>query len=284
MSERERDRGVPRAVRQRDAVIFAGVAVVSLALIGILWLLARNADSAGVSGSITGVELPDYTASEVCQNWATYWTSTSGVNAAPEPLEVMSNCRQTTDGDWIVPGHVSDPNLTRPVVMTEEQQASVINLETALAAQIGRFNNSMSSDLRERIDRIYDPAMKGIAAHLRDGEPIGAARRLYEEEMNAFLQQPGNQELAAYITWAIGYRQAAFAQFMESCSDPDLQYLVRTCDGTGDSLSVNHIPWTWDLASSLLLDTYLKGIAEGAIEPPPGYEIAGPITGDSAAS
>jgi hypothetical protein len=280
----DQQRGVTGAVRRRDAVIFGGIVAVSLALVGLLWLLARDADSAGVSGSITGVELPEHSASEVCQNWATYWTTTSGVNAAPEPLEAMSNCRQTTDGGWIVPGHVSDPSLVRPIVLSDEQNERVSNLETAIMMQIGRFNNSMSSDLQERIDRIYEPGMKGIAAHLRDGEPIGAARRLYEDEMNAYLEQPGNQELAAYVAWAIGYRQAAFAQFMETCSDPDLAYLVRTCDGTGDSLSVNHIPWTWDLSSSFLLDAYLLGVADGTIVPPPGYEIAGPVTDETAAS
>jgi hypothetical protein len=275
------DLGVCGAVRRRDAAIFAAIIVASLALVGVLWLLARDADSAGVSGSITGVELPDYSAAEVCTNWATYWTTDSGVNAPPEALEAMSNCRQTTEGDWIVPGNAADDRQLRPVTLSDEQADQVSNLEAAIKSQIGRFNSSMTGDLNERIDKIYEPGMKGVAAHLRDGEPIGAARRLYEEEMNGFLEQPGNQELSGYIAWAIGYRQAAFAQFMQACGGDDLQYIRLTCDGTGDSLSVNHIPWTWDLNSSLLLNTYLLGVATGEIAPPPSYDITGPVTDDT---
>jgi len=276
--------GAPASVRRRDAATFGAIILASLALVGVLWLLARNADSAGVSGSITGVELPGHSASDVCANWATYWTTESGVDAPPEALETMSNCRQTTDGGWIVPGNAADDRLLRPVVLSDGEQAQVANLETAIMSQLGRFDTSMSTDLEDRIDRIYDPAMKGVTAHLRDGEPIGATRRLYEDEMNAFLEQPGNQELAAYIAWAIPYRQAAFAQFMQACSSDDLDYLSATCDGTGDTLSVNHIPWTWDLRSSLLLDTYLRGVATGEIDPPPGYEITGPVTDESSTS
>ncbi len=278
------DPGAAPAVRRRDAAIFGAIIVASLTLIGVLWLLARDADSAGVSGSITGVELPNYSASEVCFNWATYWTTDSGVNAPPEALEAMSNCRQTTDGGWIVPGRASDEQLLRPVTLSREQWDRVSNLETAIMSQIGHFESSMSGDLQERIDRIYDPAMKGVAAHLQDGERIGEARTLYGEEMNEFLQQSGNQELSAYIAWAMSYRQAAFAEFMEACGDKDLRYLQLTCDGTGDSLSVNHVPWTWDLRSSLLLDTYLRGVATGEIPSPPGDEITVPVTDDTETS
>jgi hypothetical protein len=269
------------AVRRRDAAVFSGIIVASLALVGVLWLLARDADSAGVSGSITRVELPEYSASEVCTNWATYWITDSGVNAPPEALEVMSNCRQTVDGGWIVPGNAADDRQLRPVILSEEQADEVSNLEAAILSQIGRFNSSMSNDLDERLERIYEPGMMGVTAHIRDGVPIGAARRLYEEQMNAFLERPGNQELAAYIAWAIPYRQAAFAQFLQSCTGDGLYYLRLTCDGTGDWLSVNHIPWTWDLSGSLLLDTYLLGVANGEIDPPPGYEITGPVTDES---
>ena len=77
--------------RSRDPLIFGAICLSALALIGVLWLLARDSESAGVSGSITWVELPDYTADEVCQNWVGYWLNESGVEFTPEFMERKKN-------------------------------------------------------------------------------------------------------------------------------------------------------------------------------------------------
>lgn len=251
----------------RDALIFVVVCGVSLALVGLLWLLARDADSAGTSGPIEQVALPNYTADEVCQNWAGYWIDASGVDPPPEVLERMSNCRQTNAGAWIAAESGAEAGLVRPVVLSDAQRSRVAPLESAIRVQIRSFFDTMSPDLQNGLGRIYDPDAKGVTPHIRDGEPIGTVRRLHGEEMNAFIGRPGNEELAAYVAWAMAERQAAFATFREACLAPGLTYLVRTCDGTGDWLSVAHIPWYWDLGSPLLLDRYLLGVAEGTIDP-----------------
>lgn len=255
------------AGRSRDAAIFALICVLSLGTIGILWFVARDSDAAGVSGSIDWVVLPDYTADEVCQNWVGYWLDESGVEFAPEFMERITNCRETFDGTWIASQSGMEEDLVRPVSLTAEQRESVAELESTIQRQIRTFFDSMSPDLAAALGEIYSPELRGVIPHVQEGEPILGARRLHGDEMNAFIEQPENEALAAYIRWVVTDHRAAIDEFRAACQTPDTEFLTRSCDGTLDQLSLNHIPWFWDLQAPLLLDTYLLGVAEGRIDP-----------------
>jgi hypothetical protein len=260
-------------------VIFLSILAVSAIVVGLLWLISRNADSAGVAGNVLDVDPTPYSSSEQCQNWATYWTTDSGVDVPAEALEAISNCRQTTDGDWIVPANAADPRLARPVVLTSSEQAQMQNLQNQIQSSIDRFEMLESSKLKQAISGkdhgIYDPLVHGVVGHLIDGRAISNARNLYKDELNNFLQTPGNEALASYTEWIVGYRQAAFNELMTRCSGSEFDYLRAACTGTADSLIINYVPWTWDLSDSLLLDTYLRAVLDGNAPAPPGFTAYG---------
>jgi hypothetical protein len=263
---------------RRDPLIFGSILAVCIVVIAFLWLISRNADSAGVAGNVLDVDPTPYSASEQCQNWATYWTTESGVDVPPTALEAMSNCRQTVDGDWIVPANAGDSRLARPVTFTDAEQAQVQNLENQIVSSIQRFQLLESSDLKDAIsgkNGIYKPQVDGVDGHLIDGRQISNARNLYKDELNDYLALPGNEELAAYTEWIVGYRQAAFAQLTANCSGSEFDYLRAACKGTGESLIINYVPWTWDLMDSLMLDTYLRAVLDGNAPEPPGFGAYG---------
>ena len=253
--------------RSRDPLIFGAICLSALALIGVLWLLARDSESAGVSGSITWVELPDYTADQVCQNWVGYWLNESGVEFTPEFMERITNCRETTEGTWIASTTGAEANLVRPVVLSDEQLASVDGIRTDVLTQLRGFFDEMSPELSDALSQVYTPEVAGVIPNVQPGVPISNARRLHGDEMNAWIDQPGNEALAAYIYWAVTDRRAAIDEFRLACRTPDTEFLTRSCDGTLDQLSLNHIPWFWDLQNPLLLNAYLLGVADGTIDP-----------------
>jgi hypothetical protein len=260
---------------RRDPLIFLAIAAVSLILVGSLWLISRNSDSAGVASNVLNVDPVPYTPSEVCHNWATYWTTESGVGVPPAALEGISNCRQMADGTWIVPANAADPRIDRPVVLTDAERAQVQNLENQIQSSIQRFQMLESSDLVAAIGSIYVPEVGGVDGHLKDGQGISTARKLYTDELAVFLANPGNEALKAYTEWIVAYRQAAFAQLTENCLVDKFDYLHNACNGTGDQLSINYVPWSWDLSDSLLLDTYLRAVLDGAAPLPPGFAAYG---------
>lgn len=251
----------------RDAAIFGVICVVALGLVGTLWLLARDSESAGVSGSTTWVELPEYTADEVCQNFITSWLDESGLELTPEFMERITNCRERTDGTWIASESGAEPNLARPLVLTDEQVATTAELDVTLRTQLRAFFDAMSPELSDALSQVYTPDITGVLSHVQPGVPIGNARRLHGDEMNAFLDRPENEALAAYIRWAVTDRRAAIDEFQAACRTPDTEFLTRSCDGTMDRLSLNHIPWFWDLQNPILLNSYLQGVADGRIDP-----------------
>jgi hypothetical protein len=255
------------AGRFRDATIFGAICLGALAVIGALWLLARDSESAGISGSITWVQRPDFTADEVCQNWIGYWLDESGIEFEPAFMERITNCRETTDGTWIASQTGAEANLVRPIAPTDEQRISVAQLDGQIRTQIRGFFDSMSPELSDALSQVYTPELVGVMPNVQAGVMIGNARRLHGDEMNAFIERPENEALAAYIRWAVTDRRAAMEEFRIACRTPDTHFLTRSCDGTLDQLSLNHIPWFWDLQNPLLLNTYLLGVAEGSIDP-----------------
>lgn len=255
----------------RDPLILLSIFAVSLVVVGFLWLISRNADSAGVAGNVLDVDPTPYTASEQCNNWAVYWSNESGLDVPATALEAFSNCRQTADGTWVVPANAADARLARPVAFTAAEQQQIQSLRDQIQSSLGRFQSLESSDLKQAIDSMYDPLVNGVEGHVVPGSRIGTARSLYKDELNTFMQTPGNEALVAYAEWIVGYRQAGFNQLMAACNDDSFAYLRGACAGEGDRLSVNYVPWTWDLSDSLLLDTYLRAVLDGNAPAPDGY-------------
>lgn len=260
---------------RRDPLIFLSIVAVGLIVVGFLWLISRNADSAGVASNVADVDPVPYTPSEVCDNWARYWTTESGVDVPAAALEAMSNCRQVADGTWIVPANAADPRIARPVVLTDAERTQVQNLENQIQSSIQRFQMLESADLVTAISTVYVPDATGVDGHVADGPRIDTTRKLYNNELATFLANPGNEALMAYTQWIVAYRQAAFAQLTANCLVEKFDYLHNACKGTADQLSINFVPWSWDLSDSLLLDTYLRAVLDGTAPAPPGFTAYG---------
>lgn len=256
---------------RRDPLILIAVLALCGSLIGTAWLLGRTADSAGVASNVDNIDPVQYSASEFCQNWATFWMTDSGLGVPAQALEAMSYCRQTADGSWVYPENASDPRLARPVILSTAEQAEIGGLRSQIQSAISRFQFLESSELKSAIAKLYDPEVNGADGHLKDAAPIAGTRRIYQAEFEEFLSAAGSSQLAAYVEWAVQYRQAAFAQLTALCNTDEFQYFQNACRGTGDSFSINYYPWTWDLSDSLLLDTYLRAVLDGTVPAPPGY-------------
>jgi hypothetical protein len=259
------------ATNRRDPLILIAVLALCASVIGTAWLLGRTADSAGVASNVDNVDPVQYTASEFCQNWATFWMTDSGLGVPAQALESFSYCRQTADGSWVYPENASDPRLARPVIFSTAEQEQIGGLRTQIQSAISRFQYLESAKLKTSIDKLYDPNVNGADGHLLDGAGIGGTRKLYQAEFEEFLATPGAGQLAAYVEWAVEYRKAAFAQLTALCNTDEFQYFQNACRGTGDAFSINYYPWTWDLNDSLLLDTYLRAVLDGTAPVPPGY-------------
>ena len=173
------------AVRRRDAATFGAICVIALALIGGLWLLARDSESAGVSGSLVWVELPDYSADEVCDNWVGYWLNDSHIVFTPGFMERITNCREAFDGTWVASSTGNEPNLVRPVQLADDQLASVDGLRTDILNQLRGFFDTMSPELSDALTQVYTSDVTGVIPNVQPGVPIGNARRLHGDEMNA---------------------------------------------------------------------------------------------------
>ena len=261
----------PRA--GRDALILLLVIALSAALVGGLYLIARDADSAGTTGLVTDVPTPDLSAAEVCQNWANYWTRESGVGVPPEALEQMSNCRQTTDGTWIVPVGPDDPRIARPVALSAEEDAATAQLRNDIMQQISEMSGSMPQDVRKGVNRLHSSVADGVVGNVRPDVQIGPTRGAYSDYLKSLADNPNYTAMVSYIRWIIASREAGFDQLTAACAKPEFKYLNKTCSGSWDSLGIGFAPWPWDLTKTLNLEPYLKAVANGETPPPDGYEI-----------
>lgn len=258
---------------RRDPLILLIVILLSAALVGALYLVARGADSAGTTGLVTDVPTPDISASEVCQNWADYWMHESGVGVPAEALERISNCRQTTGGTWIVPSGPDDPRIARPVGLSAEEDIATAQLRSDIQAQIARMSGNLPTDVRNGMNRLHSSLVDGVVGNIKPGAPIGATRGAYSDYLTGLADQPQYAALVSYIRWVIDERQAAYEQLAEACAKPDLGYLNKICGGAREALSIDYSPWPWDLTSDLMLEPYLQAVATGQTPPPDGYQI-----------
>ncbi len=261
----------PRAAH--DALILLLVIALSAGLIGGLYLVARGADSAGTTGLVTDVPTPDISAAQVCQNWADYWTRESGLGVPPEALEQMSNCRQTTDGTWIVPVGPDDPRIARPVTLSAEEDAATAQLRIDIMQQISEMSGSMPADVRKGINRLHSSVADGVVGNVRPDVQIAPTRGAYSDYLKGLADNPNYTAMVSYIRWIIATRQAAFDQLSAACNKPEFKYLNKTCSGSWDGLGIGFAPWPWDLTKTLNLEPYLQAVANGETPPPDGYDI-----------
>jgi len=261
-------RGAPR-----DALILLLVIALSAALVGGLYLVSRGADSAGTTGLVDNVPTPDISAAEACQNWADYWTRESRLYVPVEALEQMSNCRQTTAGEWIVPLGPDDPRIARPVSLTPEEEAATAQLRNDIMQQVSMMSASLPDDVRKGVNRLHSSVADGVVGNVKPDVQIGGTRGAYSDYLKSLADNPNYTAMVSYIRWIIATRQAAFDQLSAACDKPEFQYLNKTCSGSWDSLGIGFAPWPWDLTRTLNLDPYLKAVATGQTPPPDGYDI-----------
>ena len=188
------------------------VIAVSAGLVGGLYLIARDADSAGTTGLVGNVPTPDISAAEVCQNWADYWTRESGLNVPVEALEQMSNCRETTDGTWIVPVGPDDPRIARPVTLSAEEDAATAQLRNDIMQQLSMMSASLPDDVRKGINRLHSPVADGVVGNVNPDVQIGATRGAYSDYLKGLADNPNYTAMVSYIRWLIATRQAGFDQ------------------------------------------------------------------------
>jgi hypothetical protein len=197
----------------------------------------------------------------------------SGLEVPPEALEQMSNCRQTTDGKWIVPVGPDDPRIARPVALSAEEDAATAQLRNAILQQMSMMSGSLPDDVRKDINRLHSTVADGVVGNVRPNVPIGATRGAYSDYLKGLVDNPNYAALVSYIRWIIASRQAGFDQLSAACAKPEFKYLNKTCSGTWDSLGIGFAPWPWDLTKTLNLEPYLKAVANGETPPPDGYDI-----------
>ena len=258
---------------RRDPLILLIVILLSAALVGVLYLVARGADSAGTSGLVTDVPTPDISASEACQNWADYWMRESGVGVPAEVLEQISNCRETTEGTWIVPTGADDPRIARPVSLSAEEDASTAQLRNDIQSQVSRMSGNLPDNVRKGMNGLHSSVADGVVGNIKPGAFVGPTRGAYSDYLTGLADQPQYTALVAYIRWVIDERQAAYDQLAQACAKPDLGYLNKICGGARDALSIDFAPWPWDLTNGLMLEPYLQAVATGQTPPPDGYQI-----------
>jgi hypothetical protein len=245
-----------------DAWIGLGAIATCLALVLGLRMVAKDAPSAGRS-VVVGLPTPVVSTAAGCANFARFWMDGSGVGASAAIIEGISNCRQATDGTWIVPTGADDPRLPKGSVLTDLQVQLAAPLRTKILTQIAGLESEYPSTLRSWLNQLYDPFARAAVGHIRDGYSIRTTRGRYTRLTQAYLMSPDHQELAAYVGWVMARRIDAYDDLKAIClGNPDLEYLRTACLGLEDNLSIRFPPFTWDLKDSYLLESYLASTLE----------------------
>jgi hypothetical protein len=270
-------RGIARRHRIGEVTVVAGLAVVLAVTVGGLFLLARDAPSAH-SNSPTFLPTPFITADSGCEQFATYWMMQSGVKVDAATIEGLTNCWQAADGHWFVPISPSDARLPDGFGLTAAERDATNALRQRLLAEISELDGSLSSSIEHDLDSIYDPRLRPVTGHLKDGVSIGRARGRYTRVVQAFLISPENKELAGYIGWLMARKIQAYNALNDACqSDPATAYLRTVCGGLSDSLSVRFPPYLWDLRNATTLEAYLAyAVRSGLVDPSPAARSQAP--------
>lgn len=237
--------------------IFLALSLLTGTMIGGLYLIARNAASSDVNSPDT-LPTPAITTADACANFANYWMNESGISVDAGVVEGLTNCWLSADGEWFVPTSPNDERLPAGYAMTQEELSETYALRQQLLGEIEELESAFSNSIERDLASIYDPRIRAISGHLKDGEMIGRQRSRYTRVIQAFLLAPEHRALADYVAWLMTDKIDAFESLRTNCeSDPSLDYLRTVCQGIEDSMSVRFPPWTWDLRNSVSLEGYL---------------------------
>ena len=244
--------------QRRDLSILIGIGVVCALVIGGLWIIARDADSA-VQQEQVALPVIQADGPEGCTNFANYWMDDGGVNITAEIVMNLTNCRLDSEGNWFVPSGETDPRLTPESALTAEEDAAVDALRNQIYSDIAALENELPRSLQESLKANYDSVNQPVFGHTRKGTgPLGDKRTRYIRISRAFLNAPENAALAEYVAWAMDRKQAASDEFQAACSaTPDLQFIARACIGVPGEFQVGYIPLVWDLSDPVLIQEYL---------------------------
>lgn len=244
--------------RRRDLSILTGICVLTAVVIGALWLIARDADSA-VQQDEVALPVIQLDGESGCTNFAGFWMDPAGANVPAEVIATLSNCRQDADGNWFVPENSSDPRLTPESVLTDEEIVATAALRGQLYDDIDALGDAIPRSLQEGFKANYDSVNQPVFGHTRKGAaPLGDKRTRYVRIARAFLADPDHAALAGYVAWAMDRKQAASDAFQAACgSSADLQFLARACSGIPGEFQVGYIPLIWDLSDPVLIQEYL---------------------------
>jgi hypothetical protein len=246
-----------RRRRFGELPIVVGMGVLTLLIMAGLYFASRNQPSSE-SNHPSVLLTPVISVDQGCDNFATYWMSDSGVPVTAEQIEALTNCWQAADGSWFVLTSPTDPRLPTHFAMTDNERLETRSLRQDLVAQMSGLEQSLSRSMQRDLESIYDPRVRPVSGHLKDGQSITRARSRYSRVVQAYLMSPENTELAAYVGWLMGRRIDAYNDLNKACqTNSETEYLNTVCNGLGDSLSVRYPPFIWDLQNPVMLEAYL---------------------------
>jgi len=244
--------------RSRDFRIASGFIVLSILLVGGLWLLARNAPSS-VQQAQVALDVTMVSGEEGCTNFAEFWMDPAGAGVAPEAISGISNCRQVAEGNWYRPSGSVDARLTPAERLTPVEAEAVAPLQEQLLSSLSSLQAAIPRSLQQALGANYDPVNQPVFGHTRKGAPaMGDKRTRYIRITRAFLISPDNVALADYVAWLMDRRQTASDAFLSACTrSSDLVWLQRACNGIPGEFQVGSVPLLWDLQDPVLIQEFL---------------------------
>lgn len=240
--------------RSLGGVVIAGC--ICAALIGLAFLAARNAPSSS-TGLVHRLPTAKVSASEGCENFGRYWTSTSGANIDPIPLELFTNCRILDDGTWVAAESMYGAAPLDESTLTGDQRAELAQLRTAITAQIDGLEDALPAGIANAFAGLHSNQTNAVVGHFNEGKSWGSYRTRYARIVNAYMLDPNNTELASYIGWIMARKIDGYAQFRSECLNNDNVVMLQdACRGMEDNLSIRYAPLPWDLRDPDLLETW----------------------------
>ena len=247
-----------RALANRDRSAFGAVALVSLLVVAGLWAISRDADSAVQLDDVV-LKTDSVSGEEGCSNFAGFWMVDSGAHVPGDAIAGLSNCRMDDRGVWFVPTSADDPRLPDTGRLSVAEQALVAPLEQQLHHDLDDLDSTLPRSLKESLKANYSADNQPVFGHTRRGRTdLGAKRARYIRVTQAYLVSPDRVVLADYAGWIMARRNLATGQFETAChANPDLQFLLRACDGVRNEFAVGFIPLYWELTDPVLIEEYL---------------------------
>ena len=256
----------------RDGRTFVRITLMSLVLLGALWGIARGAPSATQLESVV-LPTPKITADEGCDAFARYWMVESGADVPASAVAGVSNCYQTAEGEWFVPVGVADRRLAATFQLDRAEREATRGVRDRIRSDIVALEKLMPSGLRQQLQRNYDVRNLPVTGHTKWGAErrnLGKTQARYVRLAQAYLMSPERVWLADYVGWLMGRKLEAATELESAClGKPDLRFLERSCSGLRHDLSLEAIPFVWQLNDPVTLAHYLDHLAASGRQLPP---------------